>query len=140
MICLINSTHNGEAHNKWGIPWEVECYRTSKANIALIMDIVVPTDYQKSIVIGLLLGDGYLYKDGRLQVEQATKQQEYVVWLHNQLHNLAPGEISQVTRVHPKTRKESFSCRFYTKKAFTDLAFIFYITEGTNRKKLFQKI
>ena len=36
------------------------------------MDKVVPTDYQKSIVIGLLLGDGYLYKDGKLQVEQAA--------------------------------------------------------------------
>ena len=29
VICMINSTHNGEAHkigHLWGIPWEVDCY------------------------------------------------------------------------------------------------------------------
>ena len=82
------------------------------------MDTLIPTDYQRSIVIGLLLGDGYLYKDGRLQVEQSTAHEEYVLWLHTQLLNLVSGPISHAKRTHPKTQKTSYSCRFYTKKYF----------------------
>ena len=70
-----------------------------------------------------------------MQVEQAAKQQEYVVWLHNQLNSLVSGNISQVRRVHSKTKKESFSCRFYTKKVFTELGSIFYTPEGTKTKR-----
>ena len=100
------------------------------------MDTLVPTEYQKSIVVGLLLGDGYLYENGRLQVEQSKQHQQYVDWLYNKLMNLASGKISSVTRVHPKTQKESFSCRFYTKTLFRDLESIFYTSAGGKRKKV----
>ena len=103
------------------------------------MDMLLPTDHQKSIVIGLLLGDGYLYKNGRLQVEQSKEHEEYVIWLHSQLANLTSGEISPVTRVHPKTKRESFSCRFYSKTLFQDLESIFYTTVGGKRKKVVPK-
>ena len=100
------------------------------------MDTLIPTGYQRSIVIGLLLGDGYLYKDGRLQVEQSTAHEEYVVWLYNQLLSLVSGPIGYAQRTHPKTNKKSYSCRFYTKNIFHDLESIFYIPVGTKRKKI----
>ena len=94
------------------------------------------TQYKKSIVIGLLLGDGYLYPGGRLQVEQSIKNEEYLNWLYIQLQDLASGPISSVTRIHPKTKKCSYSRRFYTKSLFQDLESIFYMsTTGTGRIK-----
>jgi hypothetical protein len=98
---------------------------------------IFPTKHQHSIVIGHILGDGYLYKDGRLQVEQARSHEQYVLWLFDQLYSLVSGPISSVKRTHPKTKKESFSCRFYTKKIFLDLEAIFYRNSfGTKRKKI----
>ena len=59
----------------------------------------IVTDYQKSIVFGYVLGDGYLYENGRLQVEQGSDQEEFVGWLYNQLENLASGEIKTVFKL-----------------------------------------
>ena len=102
---------------------------------------ILPTNYQRSIVIGHILGDGYLYKDGRLQVEQARSHEKYVDWLFDQLNFLTSGPISLVQRTHPKTKKKSFSCRFYTKKVFLDLESIFYTNSLSNaRKKVVPKI
>ena len=99
------------------------------------METLIPTDYQKSIVVGLLFGDGYLYKNGRLQVEQSKNNQDYVIWLHKQLENLASGKISHVTRVHSKSKKKSYSCRFYTKSVWADLESIFYTRGAVDRKR-----
>ncbi len=50
------------------------------------------TDRQKHIVIGSVLGDGYLDFNGcrgtRLQVKQSEKRKEYIEWLHKELENL----------------------------------------------------
>ena len=89
---------------------------------------------QLSIVIGLLLGDGYLYKDGRLQVEQSMKNEQYLKWLYSELENLSGTLRLNVERKHPKTGVSSFSCRFYTQKCFTKIESLFY-SKGTELKK-----
>ena len=90
---------------------------------------------QYSIVTGLLLGDGYLYRDGRLQVEQSMKNEQYLRWLYSELSNLS-GKISlNVQRKHPKTGVSSFSCRFYTQKCFKDLESIFYSKDTADKKR-----
>lgn len=81
---------------------------------------------QQSIVTGLLLGDGYLYKNGRLQVEQSMKKEQYLKWLYSELSNLSGILRLKVERKHPKTGVSSFSCRFYTQKCFTNLESLFY--------------
>lgn len=93
------------------------------------------TKYRRSIAIGSILGDGYLYKDGKLQVEQSKAHKLYLEWLHEQLLPLA-GKISYVKRNHPKTGKISESYRFWTKKVFQDLESIFYREIGGKRKKV----
>ena len=61
----------------------------------------IPNQFQNSIVFGYMLGDGYFYKDGRLQVDQASSQEEFVNWLYDKLESLASGEIKPVEREHP---------------------------------------
>ena len=89
---------------------------------------------QLCIVTGLLLGDGYLYTDGRLQVEQSMKNKQYLNWLYSELSNLSGKIRLNVERKHPKTGVSSFSCRFYTQKCFTNLESIFY-SKATSFKK-----
>jgi hypothetical protein len=47
------------------------------------------TPRQESIAFGHVLGDGYLKKDGRLQVEQAQAKLSYVEWLHKEFSTIA---------------------------------------------------
>ena len=97
------------------------------------------TDFQKSIVFGYVISDGYLYKDGRLQVEQGSEQKEFVYWLHNQLKSLAAGEVKCVKKTHSKTKLETYSYRFYTKKIFQDLVSQFYLVKEGKRTKIVPK-
>jgi len=50
------------------------------------------TKRQKEIIIGNILGDGYLefngFKGTRLQVKQSSKSRDYIFWLYQELKNL----------------------------------------------------
>lgn len=65
---------------------------------------------QKSIIVGTLLGDGYIYKDRyggcRLEIKHSDKQKDYVFWLHGVLKNICPGE--------PRQRKDNQQWKFNT--------------------------
>jgi len=86
------------------------------------------TQFQKSVVIGSILGDGYLRrikgrKDAFLEVNHSIKQKEYVVWKYNVLKNVAGG--------FPKARRGNgtrVAYRFYTKQLsdMTELMQHFY--------------
>lgn len=104
------------------------------------MNFQIITKRQYSIVIGLLLGDGYLYKDGRLQVEQGVKNEQYLKWLYSELQSLSGKLSSNVERIHPKTGTPSLSRRFYTKKYFTDLEVLFYEKKEIRKKIIPNKI
>lgn len=78
---------------------------------------------QKSIIIGSILGDGYLdfngYQGTRLQIKQCQKNKEYVWWLYNELKNLCKSE--------PNMRKDGSQWFFGTR----------YIDELTGLRKDF---
>jgi len=60
------------------------------------------TQRQKDIIVGTILGDGYLEVQGktaRLQLKQSEKKKEYVFWLYQELQNLCKSE--------PKQRKDN---------------------------------
>jgi len=67
------------------------------------------TKRQKEILIGMLLGDGCLEKNGnnvRLRVEHGLAQKDYLNWKYKEFHNLVPSEPRIVKGViHPKTGK-----------------------------------
>ncbi len=76
------------------------------------------TQVQKQIVVGLILGDGYLRKiDGRknafLEINHGISQKFYVDWLYKQLENCV--------RSIPKARRGNgnrIAYRFFTKSDF----------------------
>ncbi len=64
---------------------------------------------QKSVLIGTILGDGYLQKTGkenaRLRLEHGFRQKEYLFWKVAELGNLFQGKPKYLERVHPISRK-----------------------------------
>lgn len=85
----------------FGIPWEVgRCL--IKLNVKL-------TRNQKSIIVGTVLGDGFLQKTGarnaRLRLEHSNKQKDYIVWKMQSLPRLFQGKPTYLSRVHPKTKR-----------------------------------
>ena len=69
------------------------------------------TERQKEIIVGTLLGDGYLEHDGfkasRLQIKQCDRKKDYVFWLYKELENLV--------RTPPKQRKDNQQWYFSTR-------------------------
>ncbi|MEK9195246.1 MAG: hypothetical protein AAB975_02635 [Patescibacteria group bacterium] len=60
------------------------------------------TQKQKDIMVGTLLGDGYLSsksKDPHLELKQSDEKKEYVFWLYKELENLCTSA--------PKQRKDN---------------------------------
>jgi len=86
------------------------------------------THTQKSIIIGSILGDGYLRvikgrKDAFLEINHSNKQKDYVDWMY--------GKLKSITKNPPKLRKsngERFAYRFFTKQRpeLTELFNLFY--------------
>lgn len=85
----------------------------SRANISL-------TDRQRAIIIGKILGDGCLEKNGnhtRLKIAQCQKQKDYVLWLYDELASVTPSKPLQ-TRVNTRG-KLSIQWRFATYSCLT---------------------
>lgn len=64
---------------------------------------------QKSILFGIILGDGYLQSTGknnaRLRLEHGYQQKEYLFWKVGKLKQLFQGKPVYLERVHPLTKK-----------------------------------
>ncbi len=84
--------------------------------------------FQKSVIIGTMLGDGYLRtvpgrQNAFLEINHAVSQQEYVLWKYNVLDGIRAGA--------PKMRKgngKREAIRFYTRQSveLTMLKSLFY--------------
>lgn len=91
--------------------------------------MILPSKTQRDIILGTILGDGYLEFNGcvgtRLQIKQSVRHKEYVFWMYKKLRNLC--------RTGPKQRPDTKQWYFST-RALRDLTLtqnIFY----KNRKK-----
>jgi hypothetical protein len=84
----------------FGTPWEV------KRSNEIIMKL---TQRQESILVGTVLGDGYLQKTGkknaRLKLEHGAAQKEYIIWKGKQFPKLFLGKPAYVERKHPRTNR-----------------------------------
>jgi len=62
------------------------------------------SEEQKAIIIGTLLGDGYIYQDKygscRLEIKHSESQKDYVFWFHEKLKNVCPGVPRERTDNH----------------------------------------
>jgi len=96
------------------------------------------TQLQKSVIIGSILGDGYLRmikgrKNAFLEINHSMNQKDYVDWKYEILKNISGSE--------PKSRKGNknrIAYRFYTQQhpELTDLLNMFYI----NGKKVIPNV
>ena len=43
--------------------------------------------YQRKLLIDMLIGDGLLKNDGRLQIKHSVKQEEYILWKNKLLND-----------------------------------------------------
>lgn len=69
------------------------------------------TKRQENIIIGNILGDGYLDKNPHgstaLEVKQSSDKREYVFWLYK--------ELKTISRRLPRQREDNHQWRFYTR-------------------------
>jgi len=74
------------------------------------------TKQQTNVLIGTILGDGFLQKTGeknaRLRLEHSQKQKDYVLWKGNIFGRLFQGKPNYLERVHPDTKATYKYCRW----------------------------
>lgn len=102
------------------------------------------TEKDKSILIGLLLGDGYIDDKGRICIEHCEKQKDYCIFKAKLLHSVCGGKDIKVheyvrTRSILKDKKQFKENTFTTysfkkqSKSFIPIRNMLY---GENRKKV----
>lgn len=103
----------------------------------ILKNKVVLSEYQKEVLIGLVLGDGCLVVQNnpafaRLQVCQSLKQQEFVLWLYKVFTNFV--------RTPPKIKERFRNGKHYREMWFNTLTYLsikeFYDIFYKNRKKI----
>lgn len=75
------------------------------------------TERQHAIIIGTLLGDGHLERNGlhvRLKIDHSEKQSEYVQWKYNELASFGASSPVRVEYYDHRTRKIYCNYRFAT--------------------------
>ena len=98
------------------------------------------TQFQQSVIQGLLLGDGYLRqipgrKNAFLEINHSFQQRAYVDWKYSILESISGGK--------PKARKgnnERVAYRFYTRQMpeMTELNHLWYKNRGKHAPKDFK--
>lgn len=67
------------------------------------------TNTQRDIIVGSVLGDGFLQKTGadnaRLRFEHSAKQKPYLLWKIGKLPNLFQGRVTHLDRIHPDSEQ-----------------------------------
>jgi len=91
------------------------------------------TKKQKSILLGMVLGDGYLQatgkKNARLRLEHGIKQKDYLDWKVKNFPKLFQGKIKKINRLHPVSKKVYSYARHQSNSTpiFGRLRSIFYV-------------
>ena len=101
------------------------------------------TEKDKSILIGLLLGDGYIDDKGRIYIEHGEKQKEYCIYKAKLLHSVCGGKDIKVheyirnrsTLKDGKQFKESTFTTYSFKKQSQSFIPIRQLLYDVNRKK-----
>lgn len=88
--------------------------------------VIEPTKRQMSIIIGSILGDACVYKQGKICFEHSIAQKEYLLWKYNELKNLAYFKVSRVIRYDQRYKKNNVSTRFFLRQYFSLLRSCFY--------------
>lgn len=93
----------------------------ARTNLKLIV-----TDHQMEILVGSLLGDGYIYPQGKIQLEHTLKYLPYLNWKYKNLSSLAYGKPRVISRFDQRTGKVYTGVRFWLRQYFRPLRRMFY--------------
>lgn len=88
---------------------------------------------QVEILVGSVLGDGYISPRGQIQLEHSEKHQAYLLWKFKELENVAYGHCTMAERWDKRYQKKYRSYRFWTRQYFRPWRDYFY----QNKKKIF---
>lgn len=84
------------------------------------------TKRQTQILIGSVLGDGYITPRGQIQLEHSAKSKAYLLWKFRELKGIAYGKFSKAHRKDWRTGKTHQSYRFWTRQFFRPWREYFY--------------
>ena len=93
------------------------------------------SDKQIEILVGCLLGDAYLTKLGKIQIEQSEKQKEYIDWKYQELASISYSSPKEVIRFEQSDNRVTKSFRFWTRQYFRSWREKFYC----GNRKIFPK-
>ena len=83
------------------------------------------TSDEFAILLGSMLGDGYITKKGRIQIEQSKRQGEYIQWKYSNLKRILSTNLLSATRKRVPDII-TYSYRFWTKQYFHSWRELFY--------------
>lgn len=99
---------------------------------------------ERSVILAMCLGDGYLNKNGGLYLEHSQNQEDYLIWKYNFLNKVFPGKASKIykrERLDKRTNKvyKQVSCA-KNRPYFKILRKWLYTPEKTFSRKLLDKL
>lgn len=94
---------------------------TARTNLKLQI-----SNHQLEILVGCILGDGYIYPKGKIQIAQGSKQFPYLNWKYKELASLAYGKPTEVSRFDERTGKTYSQSRFWLRQYFRSWRKAFY--------------
>ena len=87
---------------------------------------LVVTSRQLEILVGCLLGDGYIHPRGQIQIAQSSKCSSYVMWKYRELKSLSYGLPTKVKRFDQRYGKVYSQSRFWLRQYFRPWRELFY--------------
>lgn len=87
---------------------------------------LVVSQEQQDILIGCILGDAYIEKRGKIQIEHSSNQEAYIRWKYERLKSISYGPPSRVARFDPRYGTSYESLRFWTRQFFREWRERFY--------------
>lgn len=81
----------------------------------------------RDIIHGYIMSDGYVNKNGALQVDQSKKQEKFVEWLYYELQSLRTNiPICTKTRIDKRSQNRTYSKSFQTRALLKGFRHMWY--------------
>jgi hypothetical protein len=95
----------------------------------------------RDIIHGYIMSDGYVNENGILTVDQSNQQAKFVEWLYGELAEIRTDHpIQDVSPDHPRSKKKSYSKRFFSRSVLVGFHKMWYKPYTNNKGvKAFKK-
>jgi len=87
---------------------------------------IVLSNDQLAVVVGSVLGDAYIYPQGKVRFAHSSAQRQYLCWKYKVLASVAYPKIAKVSRLDKRFGTKTVSYRFFLRQYFRPLRRLFY--------------